>query len=224
MFKKQVVLSADAQNDKNINMTEDKETIKNLNTEENKPNAEQVPPGIARIRQEWRSSNIFRFPQEEETKTSEKEEDVIVFPEIDGVVGIGDYTLDKETVREHLALSESALERIIKTGEIDSILVSDKNGNVRRLFSEASVSRFQKDSAIDPEAIIKAAQQIAEQSELQAIENLRVEIEDLKTSQSRQIQQMKDMILLELRNLKEQDRDLASFVFELAEEIKNKKR
>ena len=53
------------------------------------------------------------------------------------------------------------------------------------------------------------------------MESLRAEVDSLKTTQAKQISQIKDVLLLEMRNLKEQDRDLTSFVYELAEEIRN---
>jgi hypothetical protein len=45
-------------------------------------------------------------------------------------------------------------------------------------------------------------------------------VDEMRGNQARILQQMKDILLLEVRNLKEQDRDLASFVYELAEEIR----
>ena len=45
-------------------------------------------------------------------------------------------------------------------------------------------------------------------------------IEQLRNTQGKVLAQMKDMLLLEVRNLKEQDRDLTSFVYELTEEIR----
>jgi chaperonin cofactor prefoldin len=88
------------------------------------------------------------------------------------------------------------------------------------MVSESSFKRFLEDSAIDPDAMVRAAQALADNSLAEAIESLRAAVEDLRSNQARILQQMKDLLLLEVRNLKEQDRDLASFVFELAEEIR----
>ena len=177
---------------------------------------EQVPVGIARIRNEWRQAGLIR---ENEAPDQAKVEPVI-FPEVDGGAGIGDYVLDIEMVRSHLALVEDAIDRLVASGELDSILVQGPDGVPRRLFSEASVSRFLTDSAIDPNAMKRAAKAMADATVAEAIRDLQAEIEELRNTQGVVLQQMKDMLLLEIRNLKEQDRDLTSFVYELTEEIK----
>lgn len=177
---------------------------------------EVVPVGIARIREEWRAAGLV-----EQEKPSVKEEvEPVVFPEVDGGAGIGDYTLECDAVRDRLALSQEAIDRLIDTGEIDSILVQGAEGKSRRLLSESSVNRFQEDSAIDPEAIRRVAKAMADKSIAEAIHELQTEIEDVRDNQGKILQQMKDLLLLEIRNLKEQDRDLTSFVYELAEEIR----
>ena len=61
---------------------------------------------------------------------------------------------------------------------------------------------------------------MADKEVAEALHDMQTEIEKLRNTQSKIIQQMKDMLLLEVRNLKEQDRDLTSFVYELAEEIR----
>lgn len=176
-----------------------------------------LPLGIARIRQEWRAAGLSEQPLSRE-KTEEAEG--VVFPEVEGGAGIGDYTLDVETVKSMLALSPEAVTRLVASGEIDSILVQGPDGRKRRLFSEASVNRFEVDSAIDPNAVSRAARQMTEAGMTEAIDDLRAEVEELRNTQGKILQQMKDMLLLEVRNLKEQDRDLTSFVYELAEEIR----
>jgi|YNPNPStandDraft_1061719.scaffolds.fasta_scaffold00002_42 hypothetical protein len=183
---------------------------------ENGEPEENVPIGIARIRQEWRAAGLRE--QEEEKKEARIEP--VLFPEIDGGAGIGDYVLDFATVRDRLALSQEAMDRLIESGEIDSILVQGPDGRPRRLVSQSSVDRFQEDSQIDPEAVKRAAKAMADRSVVESIEELSTRIDELRNSQGRLTQQMKDMLLLEIRNLKEQDRDLASFVYELAEEIR----
>jgi FtsZ-binding cell division protein ZapB len=115
---------------------------------------------------------------------------------------------------------EDAIDRLVASGDLDSILVQGPDGVPRRLFSEASVSRFLCDSAIDPEAVKRAAKAMADATVAEAIRDLQAEIEELRGTQGVVVQQMKDMLLLEIRNLKEQDRDLTSFVYELTEEIK----
>ena len=56
-----------------------------------------------------------------------------------------------------------------------------------------------------------------------AIESLRDEIRELKETYSRELQGLKESHLLELRNLKGQELDLASLVYELAEELRSPK-
>lgn len=194
----------------------------NNNTPETELNNEQiqqpVPVGIARIRDEWHAAGLIR----ESKAPAQADVEPVVFPEVDGGAGIGDYNLGAEMVRNQTALSEEAVDRLVASGELDSILVQGPDGQPRRMFSEASVNRFRTDSAIDPDAMKHAAKAMADASVAEAIKDLQAEIEDLRNTQGIVIQQMKDMLLLEIRNLKEQERDLTSFVYELAEEIKER--
>lgn len=178
---------------------------------------ESIPVGIARIREEWRDAGLV-----DDVLAGRKSEQVepVVFSEIDGGAGIGDYTLEYETVVERLGLASEAVDRLLSSGELDSILVQSPGASPRRLISESSFERFRDDSAMDPEAIKRAARAMADQTLVASIEDLKSEIEELKGTHGKILQQMKDMLLLELRNLKEQDRDLTSFVYELAEEVR----
>jgi len=184
---------------------------------------EIVPIGIARIREEWKQAGLMEIvPDQAKSPDQESAPEIepVIFPEVDGGAGIGDYTVDYESVADRLGLSQEAVERLVGSGELDSILVRGSDGQPRRLVSESSLARFQEDAAIDPEAIKRAAKAFADKSIAAALDELRAEIEELKTTQGKILQQMKDILLLEVRNLKEQDRDLASFVYELAEEIR----
>lgn len=184
---------------------------------------ETVPIGIARIREEWKQAGLAEIvPDQVKSPDQESAPEIepVIFPEVDGGAGIGDYTIAYESVADRLGLSQEAVERLVESGELDSILVRGSDGQPRRLVSESSLARFQEDSAIDPEAIKRAAKAFADKSIAAALDELRAEIEELKTTQGKILQQMKDILLLEVRNLKEQDRDLASFVYELAEEIR----
>ncbi len=178
---------------------------------------EEIPIGIARLRAEWRQAGLSDKPST--TQEADSIEPVL-FPEIDGGAGIGDYVLDPDMVRDSLVLSQEAADRLIESGELDSILVQGPDGVARRLISKSSFQRFQEDSGIDPQALKRAAKAMADQTVVEALETLRSEVEDLRGNQVKLLQQMKDILLLEVRNLKEQDRDLASYVFELAEEIR----
>jgi len=198
-------------------MHQDNDTIDNRPAPGTHPEPE-VPIGIARIREEWRAAGLKERPAPTQ---GEEEPERIVFTEVDGGAGIGDYTLDADSVMNALALSQEAFDRLISCGEIDSVLVQTSDGTQRRMISESSVRRFEADAAIDPDAIRRAAQAMADRGVSEAIRDLQSEIDELRNTQGRILQQMKDMLLLEVRNLKEQDRDLASFVYELAEEIRS---
>ncbi len=178
---------------------------------------EEIPSGIVRLRQEWQA---WGLSEERAADEVESQAAPVVFSEVDGGAGVGDYTLEYETVVERLGLTSEAVDRLLMSGELDSILVQKPGEEPRRMISEASFNRFQQDSAMAPEALERAARAMADQTLVSAIDSLRRELEDLKGSQGRLLQQMKDMLLLEIRNLKEQDRDLASFVYELTEEIR----
>ena len=184
------------------------------------PGSEQqidtVPVGIARIRNEWRAAGLTEKPSQDGDADTEP----VIFPEKDGGAGIGDYTLESDEIMNHLALSHEAMDRLINSGEIDSILVQGTDGKPRRMLSESSVKRFEEDSAIDPQAITRAAKAMADANLVESVQELQAEIEELRNTQGKVLSQMKDILLLEVRNLKEQERDLASFVFELAEEVK----
>jgi FtsZ-binding cell division protein ZapB len=180
---------------------------------------ESVPVGIARIRDEWRSAGL----KDEPTAAVREGKDMepVIFPEVNGGAGIGDYTLDCDSVMNQLALSREAMDRIVSSGEIDSILVQGIDGQQRRMLSESSVRRFETDSAIDTHAFNRAAKALADATLVESIQQLQAEIDELRNTQGKVLGQMKDTLLLEVRNLKEQDRDLASYVFELAEEIRS---
>lgn len=181
------------------------------------PSEEEVPIGIARIRAEWREAGL---PDSTTTPTDAGAVEPVLFPEIDGGAGIGDYVLDADTVRDSLMLSQEAVDRLIDSSGLDSILVQGPDGVARRLISRSSFRRFQEDSAIDPQALKRVAKTMADQTVVESLDALRAEVEDMRGNQVKILQQMKDILLLEVRNLKEQDRDLASYVFELAEEIR----
>lgn len=178
---------------------------------------ETLPVGIARIREEWRAAGLV----EKAVQPKAERVEAVVFPEVDGGAGIGDYVLDCESVRDSLGLSQEAVDRLVDSGELDSILVQKPDGQARRLISQSSLLRFEEDSAIDPNALRRAAKAMADQGVVQALEELQAQIDELRSTQGKVLQQMKDMLLLEVRNLKEQDRDLTSFVYELAQEIRD---
>lgn len=192
-----------------------------MNIDDNDPitshSEEEIPSGIARLRREWREAGL---PERTAPAAEPESVEPVLFPEVDGGAGIGDYTLNCEAVRDSLMLSSEAVDRLVDSGELDSILVQGPDGIARRLISESSFHRFQADSAIDPDALKRVAKTMADRTLAESIDHLRDEIEELRGNQGKVLQQMKDILLLEIRNLKEQDRDLASFVYELADEIR----
>ncbi|MEN6357122.1 MAG: hypothetical protein ABFD83_08575 [Armatimonadota bacterium] len=179
--------------------------------------SEAVPVGIARIRDEWRAHGLTEKP----AASPDEEPEPIIFSEVDGGAGVGDYTLECDVIMNRLALSHEAMDRLISSGEIDSILVQGQDGKPKRMLSESSVKRFEKDSAIDPQALTRAAKAMADATLVESVQELTAEIDELRNTQGKVLQQMKDILLLEVRNLKEQERDLTSFVYELAQEVRN---
>ena len=163
-----------------------------------------LPAGILRLREEWVKLGLI--PSESAAKQPVGLEPVI-FPE-----PVGDYKVPAEEARARLGLSEEAMERLLLGGELDSILVRFDDG-VRRMVSEAALARFAADSGIDTDLVKKREVQASEVTG--ALEAVLEEIQGIREMHSRQLQQFKDILLLELRNLKEQDRDLTSFVYDL---------
>jgi hypothetical protein len=174
-------------------------------TEEPAPQEPQsLPSGIARIHQEWQRQGMV--PSRSERKPSVELEPVI-FPE-----PVGDYKVTAEDARARLGLSEESMARLLEGGELDSIQVKFSDG-VRRMVSESGLSRFIEDSGMDP---MLADSLAAPSAEVRAIlDSILTDMAELRDTQTRQLQQFKDVLLLELRNLKEQDRDLTSFIYDL---------
>jgi hypothetical protein len=166
-----------------------------------------IPTGIVRLREEWAKLGLNPAKQEKQQVGLEP----IVFPE-----PVGDYRVVADDVRALLGLSEDAMNRLLSGGELDSILVKFETGP-RRMVSEASLSRFLEDSGMAPELSGRLTLPADEVAAM--LESLKEEIQETKDLHARQLQQFKDVLLLELRNLKEQDRDLTSFVFDLTEAL-----
>ncbi len=170
------------------------------------PQEEKLPAGIARLHDEWKALGLVPAAGKKEFRV---ELEPVVFPE-----PVGDYTVSSEDARMRLGLSEGAMVRLLQSGELDSIQVRFPEG-VRRLVSESALTRFISDAGMDMERAKDFSMPTPEVKT--ALEEIRSEVQDIRESQTRQLQQFKDILLLELRNLKEQDRDLASFVYDLTE-------
>ena len=183
-----------------------------MEAEEKNKNTE-TPEALELLKKKWMEYENFRGNAE-----SDKMKDV-VFSDHPGSVGVGDYTLEKEYVMGLLNVNEDALRRLIMIGEIDSVVVEDVNGTQRRLFSESSVKQFQEDSDIDVKAMEERILKAADNDMLKQIFLL----QDMVIKQTKYISHLKSQMLLEIRNMKEQNLDLSSYVYELLEEVKKLK-
>ncbi|MBI2844617.1 MAG: hypothetical protein HYX78_14580 [Armatimonadetes bacterium] len=163
-----------------------------------------LPAGIMRLRDEWARLGLTAS---ERRKDSRIGLEPVVFPE-----PVGDYKVPADEARALLGLSEEAMERLLSGGELDSILVRFHDG-LRRMVSQSGLSRFLEDSGMDP-ALSGRSTQSGQYLDT-VIESIRTEMETMKEQHARQLQQFKDILLLELRNLKEQERDLTSFIYDL---------
>ena len=181
---------------------------------------EELPAGILRLHEEWIKQGLIPT---EQPKEQHVELQPIIFPE-----PVGDYKVPAEDARTRLGLSEEAMERLLESGELDSILVK-YDDDVRRMVSEAALGRFVIDSGMDAVLVEKLTEPAPELGGV--LEAIREEIRSMSDLHARQLQQFKDILLLELRNLKEQDRDLTAFVDDLTAaleeqfpKLKNRKR
>ena len=172
---------------------------------------------IAGLRKEWDEFKSY-------AGEAQPAGDEVIFDAVDGKVGVGDYVYTVSDVCSRLALSEEAVARLISGGDIDSVTLRTADGKTQKMISKSSLSRFEEDSLIDTSVTEKAAAMLENTHSDESLEQLKEQIEQLKIAQTKMIQQMKDMLLLEMRNLKEQERDLSSYVYELSEEVKSRKR
>lgn len=163
-----------------------------------------LPAGIARLHDEWVKQGLGKV---EPTKKPMIGLEPVVFPE-----PVGDYTVPAEDARAALGLSEDAMERLLAGGGLDSIMVRFEDGN-RRMVSETALSRFLEDTGMDRS--VTEARAIPSREIMANMDTVRQELAEMRDFQTRQLQQFKDILLLELRNLKEQDRDLTSFIYDL---------
>lgn len=185
-------------------MSDEQELQENPEEETSEHTEEGLPVGIARLRDEWQKLGLSR---KEPSKDNRVELEPVVFPE-----PVGDYRVPAEQARVRLGLSQQAMERLLAGGELDSILVRFDD-EVHRMVSQSALSRFIEDSGFASEA---AEPRAAPAPEVEAaLDAIQEQIREIRELHSRQLQQFKDILLLELRNLKEQDRDLTSFVYDL---------
>jgi hypothetical protein len=163
----------------------------------------QLPSGITRLREEWVKEGLVSSQPAKKPIGLEP----VIFPE-----SVGDYKVSADDARGLLGLSEDAMDRLLESGELDSILVKSETGS-KRMISQSALSRFLEDSGMSAELSEKLA--FSSEEITSTLEAIRQEINEVRELHSRQLQQFKDILLLELRNLKDQDRDLTSFVYDL---------
>lgn len=173
-----------------------------------------TPSGIEMLKKKWLEFETYKGSAEAlEIKD-------VVFSDKPGNLGVGDYKLEKEEVFARLNINDDGLRRLTMIGEIDSIIVENIDGEQRRLYSEASIEQFLADTEMDSEASYEKILEAADKDMLRQIFLL----QDMVIKQSKYIKYLKDMLLLEMRNIKEQNLDLASYVYELNEELKSSKK
>ena len=178
-----------------------------------KPDIEN-PEALELLKKKWAEYENFRG-NEEAGKVND-----VVFSQHPGSVGVGDYTLEQDYVMGLLNVDENAMRRLVMTGEVDSIVVEDVNGVQRRMFSKSSIEKFQEDAHIDVKAMEERILKAADNDTVKQIFLL----QDMVIKQTKFINHLKSQMLLEIRNMKEQNLDLASYVYELLEEIKKLKK
>jgi len=163
-----------------------------------------LPSGIARLREEWVKQGLVSSDRDDKAHVGLEP---VIFPE-----PVGDYAVPAEEARARLGLTEEAMGRLLEGGELDSILVRFGD-SIRRMVSQTALARFIKDAGMEPSLAEGPSTQPHELTG--ALDDILHEIRDVRELQSRQLQQFKDVLLLELRNLKDQDRDLTSFIYDL---------
>ena len=173
-----------------------------------------TPTGIEMLKKKWLEFESYKGSADVNSLKD------VVFSDRPGSLGVGDYNLEKEEVFARLNINEDGLRRLTMIGELDSIIVENLDGMQKRLYSEASVTRFQSDTEIDSVANYEKILEAADKDMVKQIFLL----QDMVIKQSKYIKYLKDMLLLEIRNIKEQNLDLSSYVYELTEEIKRGKK
>ncbi|MBP5273477.1 MAG: hypothetical protein ILO36_00880 [Abditibacteriota bacterium] len=181
-------------------------------TDKNNGGAPGTPSGIDMLRKKWLEFEAYKDSAEAGGLKD------IVFS--DGAMAVGDYSLEKEEVMARLNVGEDALRRLTMIGELDSIVAENIEGQQRRLYSASSVERFMEEAEIPRQVTEEKILEAADKELLHQIFLL----QDMVITQSKYIKYLKDMLLLEIRNIKEQNLDLASYVYELAEKNEKKER
>ncbi len=150
-----------------------------------------LPIGIIRLREQWKADGLLPDNQPAGEPRSDE------------------YTLTEDQVLAILGISARELYDLVSRGEIDCHVPDPLAGPPTggRMFSEKGIQRYlencrRKASAFHTAAIVS-----------QEAVNIPSSAEYLDP------QELQEILLIELRNLKEQQRDLTSFVYQLAEKL-----
>ena len=151
----------------------------------------ELPIGIIRLREQWRAEGLL--PLKPENGESRQDE----------------YTLNEDQVLAILGISARELYDLVSRGEIECAvpdpLAPPPSGG--RLFSEKGIQRYLENCRRKTTAFHTAAAIAQEASQFPS------------SAEYLDPQELQEILLIELRNLKEQQRDLTSFVYQLAEKI-----
>ena len=157
---------------------------------------DELPIGILRLREQWRAEGLL--PLDAGVRI-----DVDLAPD--------EYALTEDQVLAVLGITARELYSLVFEGELDCV-VPDPLAPApagRRMFKEEDVRRF-----------LEKCRQRAELQRIAAPESSRTD-EPPASKEDSERDGWRHTLLLELRNLKEQQRDLTSFVYELARELRN---
>ena len=157
---------------------------------------DELPIGILRLREQWRAEGLL--PLDDPVRLGDQSSP-------------NDYALTEDQVLAVLGISARELYSLVSEGELDCVvpdpLASAPAG--RRMFKEEDVRRF-----------LEKCQERAALRQVAAPETSHTPEPSASEGDSER-DGWRHTLLLELRNLKEQQRDLTSFVYELARELRN---
>ena len=157
---------------------------------------DELPIGILRLREQWRAEGLL--PLDASAR-------------LDGDLAPDEYALTEDQVLAVLGITARELYSLVSEGELDCV-VPDPLAPApagRRMFKEEDVKRF-----------LKKCQQRAALRQIVTPDKSR-DAEPSASEGDSERDGWRHTLLLELRNLKEQQRDLTSFVYELARELRN---
>lgn len=155
---------------------------------------DKLPIGILRLRKEWRQEGLL--PPDAGRPS-------------DGDPAAGEFTLSEDEVLAVLGISARELHRLVSRGKLPCLVPDHLGGPPagRRMFREEDIRRFIQNTRHGGAA---------------AQRELRVEhTSPDPPAEEIAPEDLQELLLVEIRNLKEQQRDLTSFVYELAAQIRS---